>query len=234
MITYFDVEHRRLIGEIRFLDSWKMGDYSAAFDSLHQYFDYTMHSRDRTFYQYALLNLAVLHADFGAHLEAIAAIQETISTAREHNDLACLNYSLSWLYHFGKAYPKYLGKVHEKGFLGADKEVLAFLKAKAKESSMWSTLSASLLSEAKLAMSNVRKSICGQTGGESVHDLLTGRLGRRCIPGARMRPESVSSDNNKERDDRRGVSDGHRSHHIRQAWYSETQEFSSEGWLTMV
>jgi len=114
-----------------------------------------MHNRDRTFYQYALLNLAILHADFGCYSEAVAAMQETISIARENNDMGCLNYSLSWLYHFRKAHPEYVDEVQRKGVLGTDKEALAFLKAKAKETSMWSLLSTSLLSEAKLALSNV-------------------------------------------------------------------------------
>ena len=114
-----------------------------------------MHNRDRTFYQYALLNLAILHADFGCYSEAITAMQETISTARENNDMGCLNYSLSWLYHFGKAHPEQIHEVQKKGMLGTDREALAFLKAKAKETSMWTLLSTSLLSEAKLALSNV-------------------------------------------------------------------------------
>jgi anaphase-promoting complex subunit 5 len=114
-----------------------------------------MHNRDRTFYQYALLNLATLHADFGCFSEAVTAMQETISTARENNDMACLNYSLSWLYHFGKAHPPQMDEIQKRGILGTEKEALAFLKAKAKETSMWSLLSISLLSEAKLAMSNV-------------------------------------------------------------------------------
>lgn len=116
-----------------------------------------MHSRDRTFYQYALLNLATLHADFGCFSEALTAMQETISTARENSDMGCLHYSLSWLYHFGKAHPEYLDQVQQRGVLGTDKEALTFLKAKAKETSMWSLLSTSLLSEAKLALSNVRQ-----------------------------------------------------------------------------
>lgn len=114
-----------------------------------------MHNRDRTFYQYALLNLAILHADFGCFSEAITAMHETISTARENNDIACLNYSLSWLYHFGKSHPSEIAEVQKKGVLGTDKEALSFLKAKAKEASMWSLLSTSLLSEAKLALSKV-------------------------------------------------------------------------------
>ena len=114
-----------------------------------------MHNRDRTFYQYALLNLAILHADFECYLEALIAMQETISTARENNDMGCLNYSLSWLYHFGKAHPAEMSKAQSRGVLGTDKEALSFLKAKAKESNMWSLLSTCLLSEAKLALGNV-------------------------------------------------------------------------------
>ncbi|MCJ1260973.1 Anaphase-promoting complex subunit 5 [Lobaria immixta] len=139
---------------LQFLDSWKAGDYTSSFDNLHRYFDYTMHNRDRTFYQYALLNLAILQADFGCYSDSIIAMEETISTARENNDMGCLNYSLSWLYHFSKAHPKDMGEVQKKGVLGADKDALAFLKAKAKETNMWSLLSTSLLSEAKLALSN--------------------------------------------------------------------------------
>ncbi|KAK4693972.1 anaphase-promoting complex subunit 5, partial [Lecanoromycetidae sp. Uapishka_2] len=123
---------------VKFLDSWKAGDYPSSFDSLHRYFDYTMHNRDH----------------FGCYSEAVAAMQETISTARENNDMGCLNYSLSWLYHFGKAHPGYVEEVQRKGVLGTDKEALVFLKAKAKETSMWSLLSTCLLSEAKLALSN--------------------------------------------------------------------------------
>ncbi|KAL9132294.1 MAG: hypothetical protein Q9175_006534 [Cornicularia normoerica] len=139
---------------VTFIDAWRSGDYPSSFDNLHRYFDYTMHNRDRTFYQYALLNLAILHADFGCHSEALIAMQETISTARENNDMGCLNYSLSWLYHFGKAHPDEIDDVQNKGVLGTEKEALAFLKAKAKETSMWGLLSTSLLSEAKLALSN--------------------------------------------------------------------------------
>ncbi|MCJ1367712.1 Anaphase-promoting complex subunit 5 [Acarospora aff. strigata] len=139
---------------VKFLDSWKAGDYPSSFDNLHRYFDYTMHNRDRTFYQYALLNLAILQADFGCYSEAISAMQETISTARENKDMGCLNFSLSWLYHLGKAHPGEMAEVGKSGMLGTEKEGLAFLKAKAKETGMWSLLSTTLLSEAKLLLTN--------------------------------------------------------------------------------
>lgn len=111
-----------------FLDAWKAGDYPSSFDSLHRYFDYTMHHRDRTFYQYALLNMAILQADFGCFSEAIVAMQEAISTARENDDMGCLNYCLSWLYHFGKEHPGEMGEVHRSGVLGTERE--AWLSSK--------------------------------------------------------------------------------------------------------
>lgn len=139
----------------RFLDAWKEGDYTSAFDNLHRYFDYSMQSRDRAYYQYALLNLAILEADFGCFSEAITAMHESIATAREHKDTMCLNYSLSWLYHFGKAHPREIREIQESGVLGTDKEALSFLKSKAKDTGMWSMLSNSYLCEAKVALTNV-------------------------------------------------------------------------------
>ncbi|KAL8661367.1 MAG: hypothetical protein Q9202_005669 [Teloschistes flavicans] len=139
---------------VQFLDSWKSGDYPSSFDNLHRYFDYTMQSRDRALYQYALLSLAILQADFGCFSEAIIAMRETIATARENHDMPCLNYSLSWLYQFGRAHQEEMTKIQEQGVLGSEKEALSFLKAKAKESNMWPLLSTTLLSEARLILSH--------------------------------------------------------------------------------
>ncbi|OGM45991.1 anaphase-promoting complex subunit Apc5 [Aspergillus bombycis] len=143
-----------LIHYLRFLDAWRAGDYPSSFDNLHRYFDYTMHSRDRSSYQYALLNLAILQADFGCYAEAVSAMQEAVSIARESHDMNCLNFCMSWLYHFGKAFPEQMKDVQNTGMLGNEKEGLAFLKAKAKETEMWSLLSTTLLSEAKLELQN--------------------------------------------------------------------------------
>ncbi|KAL4894192.1 anaphase-promoting complex subunit 5-domain-containing protein [Aspergillus ambiguus] len=143
-----------LVHYLRFLDAWRAGDYPSSFDNLHRYFDYTMHSRDRSSYQYALLNLAILQADFGCYGEAVSAMQEAVSIARESHDLNCLNFCMSWLYHFGKAFPEHMRNVENTGMLGNEKEGLAFLKAKAKETEMWSLLSTTLLSEAKLELQN--------------------------------------------------------------------------------
>ncbi|KAL1999272.1 hypothetical protein VTN02DRAFT_4743 [Thermoascus thermophilus] len=143
-----------LLHYLRFLDSWRSGDYLSSFDNLHRYFDYTMHSRDRSFYQYALLNLAILHADFGCYEEAVSAMQEAISVARESNDMNCLNFCMSWLYHFCKALPVETNDVQTAGMLGNEKEGLTLLRAKAKESELWGLLSTTFLSEAKLELQN--------------------------------------------------------------------------------
>ena len=137
---------------LRFLDAWRAGNFTSAFDSLHRYFDYTMHSRDRMYYQYALLNLAILHSDFGGYQEAISAMQEAIATARENKDVVCLNYCMSWLYHFGRAFPAQMQAVRETGLLGNELDGLSFLKSRAKEAQMWTLLSTTLISEAKITL----------------------------------------------------------------------------------
>ncbi|KAF1811076.1 putative anaphase-promoting complex subunit Apc5 [Eremomyces bilateralis CBS 781.70] len=139
---------------VKFFDAWRAGDYTASFDNLHRYFDYTMQSRDKTNYQYALLHMAILHADFGCFSEALATMNEAIATARENQDITCLNYSLSWLNHFNKAYPQEMKGGSYSKLLSSEKEALAFLKSKARENRLWDILSSTLLSEAKLMLSN--------------------------------------------------------------------------------
>jgi anaphase-promoting complex subunit 5 len=140
---------------VQFFDAWKAGDYTLAFDTLHRYFDYAMQARERIHYQYALLHMAILQADFGCFGEAIAAINETIATARENQDIHCLNFSLNWLHHMSKAYPKQMKRAGYMGMLGSEKEGLAFLKAKARETKTHNLLSATLLNEAKLCLLTV-------------------------------------------------------------------------------
>ncbi|PHH72588.1 hypothetical protein CDD80_4425 [Ophiocordyceps camponoti-rufipedis] len=139
---------------LSFLDAWRAGDYTTAFDDLHRYFDYTMQYRDRLFYQYALMNLAVLQADFGCYRDAVSAMLETVSTARENRDMTCLNFALNWLFHFGRAHPKLVHDLESHSMLGAGKESLAFLRVKAKESGMWTLWSSVLLAESKMALVN--------------------------------------------------------------------------------
>ncbi|KAF2488915.1 hypothetical protein BU16DRAFT_531956 [Lophium mytilinum] len=139
---------------VKFFDAWRAGDYTTAFDNLHRYYDYAMQTRDKIHYQYALLHMAILHAEFGCLSEAVAAINETISTARENQDMSCLNFSLSWLNHMSKAYPKQMKKAGYMGLIGSERDGLAFLKQKAKETKMYNLLSSTLLNEAKLGLSN--------------------------------------------------------------------------------
>lgn len=114
-----------------------------------------MHNKDRSHYQYALLNMAILQADFGCFEEAIAAMNETIAMARENKDMDCLNFSLSWVYHFRTAHMS-RRKTGVGGLMvGSDEENLKFLKAEAKDRRMWSILSSTLLNEAKLCLSRV-------------------------------------------------------------------------------
>ncbi|KAK4154866.1 hypothetical protein C8A00DRAFT_32311 [Chaetomidium leptoderma] len=139
---------------LNFSDSWRSGEFPATFDHLHRYFDYTMQSRDRLFYQYALLNLGIVQSDFGCHKEAVATMLEAISTAKENRDTACLNFALNWFYHFSRAHPSLVKELEGSSMLGSGKESLAFLRAKAKETGMWILWSSALLSEAKLGLSN--------------------------------------------------------------------------------
>jgi anaphase-promoting complex subunit 5 len=125
-----------------------------------------MHSNlDRSAYQFALLNLAIIQADFECFNEAISAVQEAVAIARESHDMNCLNFCMSWLYHFGKAFPEQMREVQNSGMLGNEKEGLAFLKAKSKETDMWSLMSTTLLSEAKLEMQQVGLSLWSTSKG---------------------------------------------------------------------
>jgi anaphase-promoting complex subunit 5 len=154
MLNSSGLVHRQ-VHLVQFFDAWKAGDYTSAFDNLHRYYDYAMQTREKIHYQYALLHMAILQADFGCFGEAIAAINETIATARESQDMVCLSFSLSWLNHMSKAYPKQMKGAGYMSMLGSERDALTFLKAKAKETKMYSLLSATLLNEAKLCLATV-------------------------------------------------------------------------------
>ncbi|KAJ0123432.1 naphase-promoting complex protein [Diaporthe amygdali] len=134
---------------LRFLEAWKSGDYPTSFDYLHRYFDYTMQNSDREHYHYALLNLAVLQADFGCYKDAVSTMLETIATAREKRDQNCLNFALNFFYNFGLQHPHLVEDLEASSMSATGRETLAFLRVKAKETGMWSTWSSALLSEAK-------------------------------------------------------------------------------------
>lgn len=133
----------------RFLEAWRSGDYPTSFDYLHRYFDYTMQNSDREHYHYALLNLAVLQADFGCYKDAVSTMLETIATAREKRDTSCLNFALNFFYNFSLQHPHLVEDMESNSMSATGRETLAFLRVKARETGMWSTWSHALLSEAK-------------------------------------------------------------------------------------
>lgn len=70
---------------MEFFDHWRSGQYNMALESLHRYFDYSLAARAgndnmRVYYQYALLHLSVLHADFECWDESVDAMNECIAT----------------------------------------------------------------------------------------------------------------------------------------------------------
>lgn len=117
---------------IKYLECLRNNDYEGSLDNLHRFFDYMMSSRHRPIYHYALLSLATLYATFGANQQAINAIGEAITVARENKDLTCLNYLLTWVYNFAKDHPQlklFIGKEY------SDKhKILNFLRLRTKES----------------------------------------------------------------------------------------------------
>ncbi|ETI26810.1 hypothetical protein G647_10255 [Cladophialophora carrionii CBS 160.54] len=137
---------------LNFLDCWRAGDYHSAYDNIHRYFDFAMQTQDRSFYQYALLNLAILQADAGCPAQALPAMQEAIAAARENKDTTCLNFCMSWVYHFARSFPGKMDAIRDSGILGNEIEGLAFLKTRARDAEMWSLLSTTFLGEAKLGL----------------------------------------------------------------------------------
>lgn len=71
-----------------FFEHSKAGQYTMALESLHRYFDYSLAAKNGTadstnlkiYYQYALLHLSVLHADFECWEESVDAMNECIAT----------------------------------------------------------------------------------------------------------------------------------------------------------
>jgi len=87
-------------------------DYTAALNTLHAYFDHVQASAPqgpialgeqpstnaaRAKYQSALLSLSALHTAFGHTQEAVAALNEALRLAQQHNDQWCLLHGLAGL-----------------------------------------------------------------------------------------------------------------------------------------
>ena len=70
-----------------FFEHWRAGQYTMALESLHRYFDYSLIAKSgsdnmKVYYQYALLHLSVLHADFECWEESVDAMDECIATGK--------------------------------------------------------------------------------------------------------------------------------------------------------
>ncbi|KAK4609122.1 Anaphase-promoting complex subunit 5 [Fulvia fulva] len=147
---------------MNFFEHWRSGQYTMALESLHRYFDYSLTAKNpgdnlRVYYQYALLHLSVLHADFECWEESVDAMNESIATARENQDTSCLNYALSWLMYLRHAHPNKSSSSFNNisGIVGSgsgEHDEVAFLKQKARDGKHWMLLSSTLLEEAKLEM----------------------------------------------------------------------------------
>ncbi|GBG34036.1 Anaphase-promoting complex subunit 5 [Hondaea fermentalgiana] len=59
--------------------------------------------RRRPMMQYAVLNLAALHYQFGHRHEAMLAIQETVRVAQQNGDHVCVVFALTWLYRLASS-----------------------------------------------------------------------------------------------------------------------------------
>lgn len=75
---------------IEYLDRCRAGQYTVALESLHRYFDYTLNASQgsagpgsaKSYYQYALLHLSVLHAEFGNTEESRETLEECIAIGK--------------------------------------------------------------------------------------------------------------------------------------------------------
>lgn len=68
----------------RCLHAQQMGDFEIAIQSLYRFFDYCISVQDHVLYQYALLNLAMLHARFSNYDQAliVSASAHSVSCKR--------------------------------------------------------------------------------------------------------------------------------------------------------
>ena len=121
-----------------------------------------MQSSDREHYHYALLNLAVLHADFGCHADSISTMLETIAAAREKKDQNCLNFALNFYYNFSLQHPHLVEVLESSNVSATSRDTLGFLSVNARETGMWPTWLSALLNEARQ----------GLTSGDSIADIL--------------------------------------------------------------
>nr|APD26246.1 putative anaphase-promoting complex protein [Thielaviopsis punctulata] len=121
---------------LRYLEAWRAGNYTTAFDQVYRFFDYSLNNNDRQSYQMALMTLAVINSDFGCYDDALTAMLEAISTARENGDVHTLNMCLRWLFRFDLNQPALMRALDSSTMLTNMHETFAYLKSKSAEVGM--------------------------------------------------------------------------------------------------
>lgn len=109
----------------------------------------------RSQYPYACLQMAMLQSDFGCFEEALPAINEAITAAREAKDYKCLAYCLAYLYTLNLQNSTEETRQLTRNMLGSDDAGLAYLRQQAKENRMYKLESSMLLCQAQAAYSKV-------------------------------------------------------------------------------
>nr|DAB41623.1 TPA_exp: anaphase promoting complex protein 5 [Thielaviopsis paradoxa] len=147
---------------LRYLEAWKAGDYTTAFDHVYRFFDYSLTNNDRQSYQMALMTLAVINSDFGCYDDALTAMLEAISTARENGDVHTLNMCLRWLFRFDLNQPALLRALDSSTMLTNMHETFSYLKTKSAEVGMIPLIVSTYFLEAEygLAIGDSLAAIC--------------------------------------------------------------------------
>jgi hypothetical protein len=86
---------------LQYLVSLKSFDYEGALKAIHRYFDLeAVSSHNQSEFQYATLNLAILHFVFGHFETCKDSILETLRIALQNQDMVCVSQTISLLYKF--------------------------------------------------------------------------------------------------------------------------------------
>lgn len=115
-----------------------------------------MNESDKRVYQNVLLQMATVQADFGCYSEAMSAMSQAISVARENKDKQCLHWCLSWLHQHRLATKFDTNEEDVQALLGFDASGLQYLKAVAHNDNIPGIQIPSLLAEASLSLAKVR------------------------------------------------------------------------------
>lgn len=115
-----------------------------------------MNDTDKRVYQNVLLQMAVVQADFGCYSEALAAIGQAISVARENKDKVCLHYCLSWLLQVRFVKGWNVTEKEEGAILGSDTTGTEYLKTMGRRDHIPGIQIPALFEEARLSMAQVR------------------------------------------------------------------------------